>query len=162
MPDLSSRPHLLILGGTGEAAALARGVSFRFGDAVALTTALAGRTLHPGPIDNEFQLNIEHGISRLVGRDATAMLNEAIPLHRVNAVVVNRVVPNPAGSISPDDRSHSELRPTSTWTTRSRGRYAASNVSGRAGHRLKQAILSQGRAGTFANLRRYAGVLRKV
>ena len=29
-------------------------------------------TLHPGPIDNEFQLNIEHGISRLVGRDATA------------------------------------------------------------------------------------------
>jgi NAD(P)-dependent dehydrogenase (short-subunit alcohol dehydrogenase family) len=39
-------------------------------------------TLHPGPIDNEFQLNIEHGISRLVGRDATAMLNEAIPLHR--------------------------------------------------------------------------------
>jgi len=39
-------------------------------------------TLHPGPIDNEFQLNIEHGISRIVGRDATAMLNEAIPLHR--------------------------------------------------------------------------------
>jgi len=80
----------------------------------------------------------------------------------VSTCTVTRIVPNPAGSISPDDRSHSELRPTSTWTTRSRGRYAASNVSGRAGHRLKQAILSQGRAGTFANLRRYAGVLRKV
>jgi NAD(P)-dependent dehydrogenase (short-subunit alcohol dehydrogenase family) len=39
-------------------------------------------TLHPGPIDNEFQLGIERGISRLVGRDATQMLNEAIPLHR--------------------------------------------------------------------------------
>jgi NAD(P)-dependent dehydrogenase (short-subunit alcohol dehydrogenase family) len=39
-------------------------------------------TLHPGPIDNEFQLHIEQGISRLVGRDATAMLNEAIPLRR--------------------------------------------------------------------------------
>lgn len=39
-------------------------------------------TLHPGPIDNEFQLGIERGISRLVGRDATEMLNEAIPLHR--------------------------------------------------------------------------------
>jgi len=39
-------------------------------------------TLHPGPIDNAFQLDIERGISRLVGRDATDMLNEAIPLHR--------------------------------------------------------------------------------
>ena len=39
-------------------------------------------TLHSGPIDNEFQFSIEHGISRIVGRDATAMLNEAIPLHR--------------------------------------------------------------------------------
>jgi NAD(P)-dependent dehydrogenase (short-subunit alcohol dehydrogenase family) len=39
-------------------------------------------TLHPGPIDNEFQLGIERGISKLVGRDATAMLNEAIPLKR--------------------------------------------------------------------------------
>jgi NAD(P)-dependent dehydrogenase (short-subunit alcohol dehydrogenase family) len=39
-------------------------------------------TLHPGPIDNEFQLRIEQGIGKLVGRDATQMLNEVIPLHR--------------------------------------------------------------------------------
>ena len=39
-------------------------------------------TLHPGPIDNEFQLRIEQGITKLAGRDGTALLNEAIPLHR--------------------------------------------------------------------------------
>jgi len=39
-------------------------------------------TLHPGPVDNEFQLAIERNISALSGRDATAMLNEGIPLHR--------------------------------------------------------------------------------
>ncbi len=40
-------------------------------------------TLHPGPIDNEFQLNIEHGIGKMAGGiDATKMLDQAIPLHR--------------------------------------------------------------------------------
>ena len=40
-------------------------------------------TLHPGPIDNAFQLKIEEGIGKLMGgKDATAMLNEVIPLHR--------------------------------------------------------------------------------
>ncbi|MGZ5836647.1 MAG: SDR family NAD(P)-dependent oxidoreductase, partial [Xanthobacteraceae bacterium] len=39
-------------------------------------------TLHPGPIDNQFHLDIEEGIGKLVGRDATQMLNEAIPLKR--------------------------------------------------------------------------------
>ena len=42
--------RLLILGGTAEAAALARGVLARFGDAIDMTTALAGRTRHPGPV----------------------------------------------------------------------------------------------------------------
>lgn len=42
--------HLLILGGTGEAATLARAALTRFGDALRVTTALAGRTRHPGPI----------------------------------------------------------------------------------------------------------------
>jgi NAD(P)-dependent dehydrogenase (short-subunit alcohol dehydrogenase family) len=39
-------------------------------------------TLHPGPVDNEFQTAIERNISAVTGRDATAMLNEGIPLHR--------------------------------------------------------------------------------
>ena len=41
-------------------------------------------TLHPGPIDNQFQLNIEKGIGDLIGGgvDATKLLDEGIPLHR--------------------------------------------------------------------------------
>jgi len=39
-------------------------------------------TLHPGPVDNEFQTAIERNISAMTGRDATAMLNQGIPLGR--------------------------------------------------------------------------------
>ena len=41
--------RLLILGGTAEAAALARGTCARFGDALEVTTSLAGRTRSPAP-----------------------------------------------------------------------------------------------------------------
>lgn len=39
-------------------------------------------TLHPGPIDNEFQLDIEKGIGAMTGLDGTKLLDQAIPLHR--------------------------------------------------------------------------------
>jgi precorrin-6A/cobalt-precorrin-6A reductase len=42
--------HLLILGGTAEAGALARAATARFGAALRVTTSLAGRTERPGPI----------------------------------------------------------------------------------------------------------------
>jgi precorrin-6A/cobalt-precorrin-6A reductase len=73
--------HLLILGGTGEAAALAGGALVRFGDAMTVTTALAGRTRHPGPIAGMVRIGgfggaaglaaylIDHRIDRLI--DAT-------------------------------------------------------------------------------------------
>jgi len=48
--------HLLILGGTGEAAALARGALAQFGENLTVTTALAGRTRHPGPIPGEVRI----------------------------------------------------------------------------------------------------------
>jgi precorrin-6A/cobalt-precorrin-6A reductase len=48
--------HLLILGGTGEAAALARGALARFGDSMIVTTALAGRTRQPGPIPGQVRI----------------------------------------------------------------------------------------------------------
>src|SRR5690349_24619400 len=51
-----SARHLLILGGTGEAAALARSALSRFGDSMAVTTALAGRTRHPGPIPGQVRI----------------------------------------------------------------------------------------------------------
>lgn len=42
--------RLLILGGTGEAAALAQAASARFGDRLAVTTSLAGRTARPATV----------------------------------------------------------------------------------------------------------------
>jgi precorrin-6A/cobalt-precorrin-6A reductase len=73
--------RLLILGGTGEAAELARAAVARFGDALEVTTSLAGRTEHPrhpaghvriggfgGPAGLAAYLT-EHGIGGLI--DAT-------------------------------------------------------------------------------------------
>jgi precorrin-6A/cobalt-precorrin-6A reductase len=46
-----SRPRrLLLLGGTAEAAELARAATARFGSRLAITTSLAGRTERPGPL----------------------------------------------------------------------------------------------------------------
>jgi precorrin-6A/cobalt-precorrin-6A reductase len=76
------RPErLLILGGTAEAAALARGAVGRFGDALQVTTSLAGRTERPGPVPGQMHIGgfggppglaaflARHGIDRLI--DAT-------------------------------------------------------------------------------------------
>ena len=73
--------RLLILGGTGEAAELARAVAKRFGDGVEVTTSLAGRTERPRPLPAHIRIGgfggpaglaaylTEHGIGRLI--DAT-------------------------------------------------------------------------------------------
>lgn len=80
--------RLLILGGTGEAAALAKAALARFGDEMIVTTALAGRTRHPCPIAGEVRIGgfggpaglaaylAEHRIDRLV--DATHPFAAAI------------------------------------------------------------------------------------
>lgn len=39
-------------------------------------------TLHPGPVDNGFQSDVEAGLGEIIGRDATAFFNEQIPLGR--------------------------------------------------------------------------------
>ena len=73
--------RLLILGGTAEAAALARAASAHFGDDLIITSSLAGRTERPGPIPGQIRIGgfggpaglaaylEEHGIERLI--DAT-------------------------------------------------------------------------------------------
>ncbi|HXX04373.1 MAG TPA: SDR family NAD(P)-dependent oxidoreductase [Xanthobacteraceae bacterium] len=52
-----------------------------------LAKELAGRnirvnTLHPGPVANDFQLNVEKKLGELIGRDGTQFFNEIIPMHR--------------------------------------------------------------------------------
>lgn len=39
-------------------------------------------TIHPGPIDNGFQLNVEQGLGEAIGGDGTAFFNAMIPLGR--------------------------------------------------------------------------------
>jgi precorrin-6A/cobalt-precorrin-6A reductase len=57
--------NLLILGGTAEAAALARTVTARFGDELAVTTSLAGRTARPGPLPGHVRIGGFGGPERL-------------------------------------------------------------------------------------------------
>jgi precorrin-6A/cobalt-precorrin-6A reductase len=71
----------LILGGTGEAAELARAAAARFGDALEVTTSLAGRTEHPRQVAGHVRIGgfggpaglaaylTQHGIGWLI--DAT-------------------------------------------------------------------------------------------
>jgi precorrin-6A/cobalt-precorrin-6A reductase len=73
-----SAARLLILGGTGEAAALARAVLARFGDRIEVTTALAGRTARPGPIP---------GLVRIGGFGGAAGLAQYLAEHEVDRLI---------------------------------------------------------------------------
>lgn len=42
-------------------------------------------TLHPGPVDNAFQADVEKGLTKILGSDATAFFNGQIPLGRHGA-----------------------------------------------------------------------------
>src|SRR5262249_14111362 len=71
--------NLLILGGTGEASALARAALARFGNALGVTTSLAGRTERPRPLPGRVRIGglggaarlaaylVEHRVDRLIG-----------------------------------------------------------------------------------------------
>jgi precorrin-6A/cobalt-precorrin-6A reductase len=73
--------ELVILGGTGEASALARAALARFGDALGVTNSLAGRTERPGSLPGRVRIGgfggvrglavylVEHRVDRLI--DAT-------------------------------------------------------------------------------------------
>ncbi|MGH3242311.1 MAG: SDR family NAD(P)-dependent oxidoreductase [Spirillospora sp.] len=39
-------------------------------------------TIHPGPVDNDFQAGLEKRLGQVIGTDATAFFNEQIPLGR--------------------------------------------------------------------------------
>lgn len=58
--------RLLILGGTAEAAALVRGALARLGDALEVTTSLAGRTERPAPLPGRIRIGGFGGPAGLV------------------------------------------------------------------------------------------------
>ena len=130
--------HLLILGGTGEAAALARAALARFGDAIEVTTALAGRTRHPGPIAGEVRIGgfggpaglaaylLEHRIDRLI--DAThpfaAEISRAARLAAERAGVPRLMLLRPpmaAPSARPLDRGRQHRGRGARWSGGSAG-----------------------------------------
>jgi len=64
MPE--ARSHLLILGGTAEAASLAQAALARFGDRIAVTTSLAGRTERPAKLAGQVRIGGFGGAEGLV------------------------------------------------------------------------------------------------
>src|SRR6185437_7560392 len=56
MRDPEPARHLLILGGTGEAAALASAALSRFGERLRITNSLAGRTSHRAVLAGELRI----------------------------------------------------------------------------------------------------------
>jgi precorrin-6A/cobalt-precorrin-6A reductase len=111
-------PHLLILGGTGEAAALAAATLDGFGAALVVTTALAGRTARPGPIPGQVRIGgfggapglatylVEHRIDCLI--DAThpfaVEISRAARLAAERTGVPRLVLRRPAWRRHPLDR----------------------------------------------------------
>jgi precorrin-6A/cobalt-precorrin-6A reductase len=67
--------RLLILGGTAEGAALARGASERFGDRLEVITALAGRTERPGPLAGKVRIGGFGGVDGLAAYLAEAAID---------------------------------------------------------------------------------------
>jgi precorrin-6A/cobalt-precorrin-6A reductase len=110
--------ELLILGGTGEAASLARAALARFGDQLNLTTSLAGRTQRPRRLPGRVRVGgfggaaglaaylAEHGVDRLI--DAThpfaARISAAARLACEEAWVPRLLLLRPPWRRQPRDR----------------------------------------------------------
>ena len=82
--------RLLILGGTGEAAALAHAVLARFGDRIEATTALAGRTRQPGPIAGQVRIGGFGGAAGLAGYLADQAIDRLIDATHPFAAEISR------------------------------------------------------------------------
>jgi precorrin-6A/cobalt-precorrin-6A reductase len=85
-----SATRLLILGGTGEAVALARAVLARFGDGIEVTTALAGRTSRPGPIPGQVRIGGFGGAAGLADYLAAQRIDRLIDATHPFAAEISR------------------------------------------------------------------------
>jgi len=116
--DARPRRRLLILGGTGEAAALARAAGERFGARLRVTTSLAGRTRTPAAVAGELRIGGFGGADALAAYlrderidlviDAThpfaARISAAARAACVQAGVRRLVLARPAWHAGPGDR----------------------------------------------------------
>jgi len=89
--------RLLILGGTTEAAALARSALGRFGHRLRVTTALAGRTEEPAPVSGFVRIGGfggAEGLARYLKREGIDLLIDAtlIDAARVHGASNYRVI----------------------------------------------------------------------
>jgi precorrin-6A/cobalt-precorrin-6A reductase len=78
MPDDHRRAHLLILGGTGEAMALAQAALARFGGGLRVTTSLAGRTARPAAVAGDVRVGGFGGADGLAAYIAEARVDLVI------------------------------------------------------------------------------------
>ena len=78
MSSPEQRAHLLILGGTGEAAALAAAALARHGDALVVTSSLAGRTGTPAPLPGHVRVGGFGGAAGLADYLAAAAVTMVI------------------------------------------------------------------------------------
>ena len=78
MSSTERRAHLLILGGTGEAAALAAAAIARYGDQLLVTSSLAGRTGTPAPLPGCVRVGGFGGAAGLADYLTTAMVEVVI------------------------------------------------------------------------------------
>jgi precorrin-6A/cobalt-precorrin-6A reductase len=80
MSSTEQRPHLLILGGTGEAAALAAAAVAQYGNQLLVTSSLAGRTGAPAPLPGRVRVGGFGGAAGLadyLAAEAVAMVIDA-------------------------------------------------------------------------------------
>jgi precorrin-6A/cobalt-precorrin-6A reductase len=78
MSSPERRAHLLILGGTGEAAALAAAAMARYGDRLLVTSSLAGRTATPAPLPGRVRVGGFGGAAGLAEYLAAAAVEMVI------------------------------------------------------------------------------------
>ena len=83
--------RLLILGGTAEAASLAKVALARFGERLSVTTALAGRTRRPGPVAGQVRIGSFGGATGLASYLVEQQIDRLVDATHPFAAEISRI-----------------------------------------------------------------------